>query len=70
MISFEASLSIVAVLMELIIIYTLSDLGDLSNNKQQQQNVINKKNKITEVLPSVSKAIRGGTMRVIYRNKD
>ena len=41
--------------MELIIIYTLSDLGDLSNNKQQQQNFINKQIKLQKYCPQLAR---------------
>ena len=38
--------------------------------EQQQQNFINEKNNIAEVLPAASRAIRGGKMRAKYKNKD
>ena len=38
--------------------------------EQQQQNFINEKNNIAEVLPTASKAIRGGKMHAKYKNKD
>ena len=51
---------------------SLSPLGaqNKDHRQQQQQNFINKQNKCTEVLPAASKAIRGGTMRAKYKNKD
>ena len=53
-------LSIVAVLIEIISIYTLSDLGDLSNNKQQQQNLTNKQIKLQRYCRQLARLFEAG----------
>ena len=49
-----------------------TELCNYQQQQQQQQNFINKhiNHKLTEVLPAANKAIRGGTMRAKYKNRD